>query len=172
MSIVVESSNYTTQNRSHRARRTHVFSSIPGHRRCWDSCRKPHRRSWPSGLKTRCSGTAAQRTKMKHVVTNAAVCCKHLEYVCGLITKSFTASGQTKAVHNPAHCAGFADAFGGACHHDFVTRNFPVCKLEGSVSRQSNQIWLASSCILGQDSVEVRCRKCDEAEMEIQGRYR
>ena len=75
----------------------------------------------------------------------------------------FTASGQTKAVHNPAHCAGFADAFGGACHHDFVTRNFPVCKLEGSVSRQSNQIWLASSCILGQDSVEVRCRKCDEA---------
>ena len=88
MSIVVESSNYTTQNRSHRARRTHVFSSIPGHRRCWDSCRKPHRRSWPSGLKTRCSGTAAQRTKMKHVVTNAAVCCKHLEYVCGLITKS------------------------------------------------------------------------------------
>ena len=83
----------------------------------------------------------------------------------------FTASGQTKAVHNPAHCAGFADAFGGACHDDFATRNFPVCKLEGSVSRQNNQIWLASSCILGQDSVEVRCRKCDEAEMEIQGRY-
>ena len=92
--------------------------------------------------------------------------------LCSLVRTVFTASGQTKAVHHPAHCAGFADAFGGASHDDFATRNFPVCKLEGSVSRQNNQIWLASSCILGQDSVEVRCRKCDEAEMEIQGRYR
>ena len=86
--------------------------------------------------------------------------------LCSLAGTVFTASGQTKAVHHRTHCARFADAFGGAGHDDFATKNFPVCKLERSVSRQSNQIWLASSCILGQDSVEVRCRKCDEAAGE------